>query len=399
MTLPLSPWNSLPEVRSQVAAKEIFLCDCTLREGEQSAGAAFSLEKKLELAHRLDEVGIKQIQVGYPGVSEEDKQIVKTFVAEGFDAEIESISMIHVPNWRHHVEAGLECGVDIVSMQFGISDIRLERVLHTTRAEVLSTISEAVRYAKDQGAFVSFSPTDATRADPDFLIEVVRTLADAGADRLRVTDSMGACGPAGFRAMVEAVVEAVDVPVGVHVHNDFGLAMANVCAAVEAGAHWVDCVVNGLGERSGNVSLDEVAMTLQYIYDLDTGIDVGRLTELARLVEKMAKVSLPQSKPVVGENAFAHQLDNHIRGVLTDPAVYEPFPPELVGNRRRFPLGRLSGKHAVTMKLRESGVETEELDVDELVRWTRNQAERLGGSLSDAAFNERVNEMRSSAKA
>ncbi|HEX7003649.1 MAG TPA: hypothetical protein VF168_05650 [Trueperaceae bacterium] len=399
MSLPLSPWNSLPEVRQRVAARDVFLCDCTLREGEQSAGAAFSLEKKIELAHRLDDIGIKQIQVGYPGVSEEDKQIVKTFVAEGFRAKIESISMIHVPNWRHHVEAGLECGVDIVSMQFGISDIRLERVLRTTRAEVLQTISEAVRYAKEQGAFVSFSPTDATRADPDFLIEVVRTLEEAGVDRLRVTDSMGACGPTGFRAMVEAVVGAVDVPVGVHVHNDFGLAMANVCASVEAGAHWVDCVVNGLGERSGNVSLDEVAMTLEHIYDFDTGIHLGRLTELARQVERMAQVPLAKSKPVVGENAFAHQLDNHIRGVLADPAVYEPFPPELVGNQRRFPLGRLSGKYAVTMKLREFGVDPEALDIEELVDWTRSQAERQGGSLSDDAFRTRVEEMTSSAKA
>jgi len=393
MTTALSPWNSRPDVRQAVTSRDVFLCDCTLREGEQSAGAAFAIEKKLELAHVLDDVGIKQIQIGYPGVSQEDFDIVKLFVEDGFTADLESISMIHVPNWRHHVEAGLESGVDIVSMQFGVSDIRLEKVLGMSRAEVLDTIAQAVAYAKDQGAFVSFSPTDATRADPDFLIEVVQTLAASGADRIRVTDSMGACGPTGFRAMVKTVTEAVDVPVGVHVHNDFGLGMANVCAALEGGAHWVDCVVNGLGERAGNVSLDEVAMTLELIYEYSTGIDLARLTELARVVEDMSNLRLPSSKPIVGSSAFAHQLDNHIRGVLQDPAAYEPFSPDLVGNQRKFPLGRLSGKYAVSMKLREFGVAEDTIDVEELVGWTRTQAARQGGQLSDEHFRQRVEQM------
>lgn len=393
MTIALSPWNSRPEVREAVTTKDVFICDCTLREGEQSAGAAFALESKLELAHVLDAIGVQQIQVGYPGVSHEDFDIVRTFAEDGFNARLESISMIHVPNWRHHVEAGLKSGADIVSMQFGISDIRLAKVLGMSRAEALNNIAEAVTFAKDQGAFVSFSPTDATRADPDFLVEVMQTLAQLGVDRVRVTDSMGACGPAGFRAMVKTVVEAVEVPVGVHVHNDFGLAMANVCAALEGGAHWIDCVVNGLGERAGNVSFDEVALTLELIYEYSTGIDLSRLTELAHLVEEMSNVRLPPTKPIVGSSAFAHQLDNHIRGVLKDPAVYEPYSPDVVGNERSFPLGRLSGKYAVSMKLKELGVAEDSIDVEELVAWTRMQAARQGGHLDDEDFRLHAHQM------
>lgn len=398
MSIALSPWNNLPEVRQSVGSTDVFLCDCTLREGEQSAGAAFSLAKKLELAHMLDSVGVQQIQIGYPGVSQEDFDVVRTFVNDGFAAKLESISMIHVPNWQHHVEAGLESGVDIVSMQFGISDLRLEKVLGMSRAEVLTTITQAVTYAKERGAFVSFSPTDATRADPDFLIEVLQTLEQAGADRVRVADSMGACGPTGFRALIKAVKDAITIPVGVHVHNDFGLGMANVCAAIEGGADWIDCVVNGLGERAGNVSLDEVAMTLELIYGLATGIDVSRLTELANTVEKMSNVPLSQSKPIVGPNAFAHQLDNHIRGVQKDPTVYEPFPPGLVGNSRKLPLGRLSGKYAVSFKLTELGIDPESVDVEELVAWIRTTAAANGGQLSDTEFERRATQMRSASR-
>lgn len=393
MSIALSPWNELPEVSGNVRSSNVFLCDCTLREGEQSAGAAFSLAKKLELAHMLDAIGVQQIQIGYPGVSQEDFEVVRTFVGEGFDAKLESISMIHVPNWQHHVEAGLESGVDIVSMQFGISDLRLEKVLGMSRAQVLNTITQAVSYAKERGAFVSFSPTDATRADPDFLIEVLQTLEQAGADRVRVADSMGACGPTGFRSLVRTAKDAVDIPVGVHVHNDFGLGMANVCAAIEGGADWIDCVVNGLGERAGNVSLDEVVMTLELIYGFDTAIDISRLTKVASAVETMSNVPLSRSKPIVGANAFAHQLDNHIRGVLKDPTVYEPFPPELVGNQRRLPLGRLSGKYAVSMKLTELGFDVTKFDVDDLVAWTRTTAANNGGHLSDQDFHTRASQM------
>lgn len=385
--LATSSMNLDQAVLQRVKSREVFICDCTLREGEQSAGAAFTLRDRIRLAHLLDEAGVRQIQAGYPGVSEDDRRVVKALAAEGLSARIESISMIHVPNWRQHIQAALECGADIVSMQFGISDIRLEKVLKMSRGQVLDTIGEAVRVAKSEGAFVSFSPTDASRADLAFLLDVYRVLVQAGADRVRITDSMGAISPTAWKYMIEQVRRVVTIPLGIHCHNDYGLAMANVCAALEAGVDWVDVVVNGLGERCGNPAMDEVVLTLEHLYGKATGVKIDKLYGLAHAMVEITGVPIPPAKPVAGENAFAHQLDTHVMGVLKNPAVYEPYPPELVGNRRRFPIGRLSGENAVRMKLGELHIDEASVDLKELISAVRRAAEARKGNLSDEEFH------------
>lgn len=388
-TVAVGALNYAPAVRALVPDKKLFLCDCTLREGEQSAGAAFTLANKIRVAHLLDEIGIAQIQLGYPGVSKEDADIARAIAREGLRAEIECIAMVHVPDWRRHIEDTVAVGVGIVSMQYGTSDIRLEKVLKVDRAEAIDTIVRAVRYARELGAkVVSFSPTDTTRTDLDFLINIAKALAEAGVDRMRIADSMGAISPTAFRFMVESVRNALPdrVLLGIHTHNDFGLALANVCAGIEAGADFLDGVVNGLGERAGNTSLDELVMVVKHLYGYDIGIDESRLMELARLVEEMSGTPIPSGKPIVGRNAFAHQLDNHIRGVAQDPAVYEPYPPALVGNERRFPLGRLSGPYAVRLKLKTYGLAEDGVDIDGLVRAVRRAAEDRRGDLPDEGF-------------
>jgi D-citramalate synthase len=199
---------------------------------------------------------------------------------------------------------------------------------------------------------------------------------------------MGAISPTAFRYLVKTIREALPDPVklGIHCHNDYGLALANVCAALEAGAEFFDGVVNGLGERAGNTALDELVLSLEHLYDRRTGIRMERFGELARLVEDMSGNPIPPTKPIVGGNAFAHQLDNHIRGVAVDPALYEPYPPELVGNTRRFPLGRLSGEHAVRLKLRTLGLPEDGVDVPALAAEVRRLAEAGRGEVDDATF-------------
>src|SRR5712692_11288058 len=168
---------------------------------------------------------------------------------------------------------------------------------------------------------------------PTRRVLIFLALAAAGCDRLRIADSMGAIGPTAFRYMIATIREAVPmrVQIGVHCHNDYGLALAKVVGALEGGADFFDGVVNGLGERAGNTPLDELVLVLEHLYGFDTGIDYRRMTELSRFVEAMSNTAVPASKPVVGSNAFAHQMDNHIRGIAQDPAMYEPYPPELVG--------------------------------------------------------------------
>lgn len=381
--------NSSPQVRAQVPDKPVLVCDCTLREGEQAAGTAFRPEDRVRLAHLLDEMGLRQIQLGYPGVSDEDAEVIGSLVRERLRADLEAIAMIHVPDWKRHVEATVASNVAIVSMQYGTSDIRLEKVLRVSRPQAIETMVAAVRYARELGArTVSFSPTDTTRTDLDFLIEICRTLAAEGCDRIRIADSMGAISPTAFRFMIRSIREAVParVLVGVHCHNDFGLAMANICAALEGGADLFDGVVNALGERAGNTALDELVLTLEHLYGRPTGIDVSRFAEVSRLVEEMSGEAVPAMKAVVGRNAFAHQLDNHIRGIQADPAVYEPYPPELVGNRRRFPLGRMSGPYAVRMKLGVLGVPEAGVDVHELVGAVRKAAQERRGEVTDEEF-------------
>lgn len=393
--LATSYLNEVGEIRDEVRASSVFLCDVTLREGEQAAGANFTRAEKVLLAGMLADAGVKQIQVGYPGMSTEEKETVKLLVRQGFPAEIESISMIHVSDWQQHIDAAIECEVDVLSMQHGVSDLRLREVIQKSEDEVLELILRSLRYAKERGArVVSFSPTDATRTNLPFLLRVYRELERGGADRVRLTDSVGGIGPTAFRYLVREIKKVISIPLGVHVHNDFGLAMANVVAAVEAGADFVDVSVNGLGDRAGNASLDEVAMTLRYIYGMGLPIRPSRLMGLAREVADMTRIPIPPSKPIVGENCFSHQLDLHVMSVMKWPHMYEPFPPELVGGMRRFPLGRMSGPHAVRWHLRSLGISEDEVDMDRLVAAVRRLAEERKRPVTDDELLESLSEIR-----
>lgn len=384
VNLATSYLNEHPEVTAAVAARNPFISDVTLREGEQSAGANFSRDDKLRLAEMLSDAGVKQIQVGYPGMSDAEKDTVKLLVRQGFAADIESISMIHVPDWQQHIDAAIECGVDVVSMQHGVSDLRLREVIQKSEGEVLELILRSVRYAKERGAkLVSFSPTDATRANLPFLLRVYRELEREGVDRVRLTDSIGAIGPTAFRFLVREIKKVAAVPLGIHVHNDFGLAMANVCAALEAGVEFIDVSVNGMGDRAGNPSLDEVVMTLKYVYGQDIPVKTERLMELSQVVAEMTHIPVPPAKPVVGANCFSHQLDLHVMGVLKRPYMYEPYPPELVGGTRRFPLGRMSGPNSVRWHLQALGIQYDELELPPLVEAVRRLAEEHKRAVTD----------------
>lgn len=387
----LSPWNKIAGAR----IRKVQICDCTLREGEQAAGAAFGSKTRSVLARRIADLGIPQIQVGYPGTSTEDREMAEMLSGLGLPARLEGIAMVHVDGWRQHVIDTVRSGVDIVSMQFGISDIRLRDVLHMTRQQALDVIERAVKTAQDSGAkTTSFSPTDTSRADPQFTLTVYEKLQSWGVNRVRVLDSMGAASPAGFRALVSAVRRTVDIPVGVHCHNDYGLALANIITAVEVGADFVDVVANGLGERTGNVAMDEVVLVLNHLYGQDPLVPLDQLVPFAKEVEGLVNVPLSPFKPISGDNAFAHQLDNHVRGVLSNPRVYEPYDPTLVGNRRRFPLGRLSGRHTIAMYLREWGVDPESVDVHALELDLRAEAVRVGEEVDPSWLRSRIDSNR-----
>ncbi|MHC1580198.1 homocitrate synthase family protein [Methanopyrus sp.] len=343
---------------------EVIIYDTTLRDGEQTPGVSFTPGQKLEIARLLDELGVQQIEAGFPVVSEGEREAVRRIAREGLDADVLCLAR----TLRGDVDAAVECEVDGVITFIATSDLHLRHKLRMSREEVLERIADTVEYAKDHGLWVAFSAEDGTRTEFEFLEKVYRTAEECGADRVHATDTVGVMIPEAMRLFVRRIREVVDVPVGVHCHDDFGLAVANSLAAVEAGAQAVSTTVNGIGERAGNAALEEVVMALEKLYGLNLGFNTEVLAELSRKVAEYSGIDVPPNKAVVGENAFRHESGIHVAAVLEEPRTYEPMDPREVGMDRRIVLGKHTGRKAVEAKLRELGVEPDEELVEEVLR-------------------------------
>lgn len=389
-----SPYNRDPRVAETWNIRTpIILNDVTMREGEQAADVNFNLEQKLALARKLDEVGVPQVQGGYPGRSEIDKRFIQTLKKSGeFRFQVEAVVQIFTDDWKQQIDAAIESGADVVGLMHPSSDIRLE-YQKMTRSDMLRRCLDGIRYAVDRCPVVRFSTTDSTRTDLEFLKEVYAAAIDAGAKRILVADTAGAVSPAGMKLLVGELVNTFDVPVQVHLHNDFGLGLANTLAAIEAGAQIIDVSINGLGERAGNASLDEVAVALKVFYGIDTGVDTSKLYGLARFMEELSGVPIPRNKPLVGELAFSHKLDAHVKGVMYNSFLYETIDPALVGNRRRIPIGKYSGPFVIRTALERLGRTATDEEVARIVAKVESTAIELRRALSDEEFLAIVSEV------
>jgi isopropylmalate/homocitrate/citramalate synthase len=381
----VSPLNFLPEVRAEYPER-VTIADVTLREGEQAAEVSFSKEEKLMLARRLDEIGVGQIEVGWPSRVQQDREVLLQLKRERLRAKTQALATLYGEGWRTEVDAALDSGADVVALLHATSDLRLRHSERIDRERLLDKVGEAVTYAVGRGPLIAFTPVDAPRTDLAFLEKVVRVAVDAGAGRVILPDTVGGAGPEAIYYLVKQVTRWVDVPVHVHCHNDFGLACANALAAVRAGASIIDVAVNGLGERSGNPRLDELAVSLELLYGVDTGIDLSRLTDLSRFVSQISGLPLPFNKPLVGEYAFSHKLDLHVKRVLEHPPVFEALAPEVVGNRRVFPLGRHVGPFVIRLKLRDLGLDATDEQVARLVALVEERAVQTKRAVDDEAF-------------
>jgi isopropylmalate/homocitrate/citramalate synthase len=389
-----SPYNRDPDVLAGLdISQRVAINDVTLREGEQTAQVSFSLEDKINLAHRFDEVGVAQIEVGWPNKSALDREALRILKGEGLRAKTQALATLYGDEWRREVDAGLASGADVVSLLHATSDIRMIHSEKISREEVLTKITAAIRQAVGHGPTIAFTPVDTTRTDLDYLKLVVQEAVAAGAERILLADTVGAAGPNAIRFLVKKVAGWVDVPVQVHCHNDFGLALANAVAAVEGGASMVDAAVNGLGERSGNPAVDEVATVLELFYGIDTGIQLDKLYDLSRAVQEITGVPLPFNKALVGDNAFSHKLDIHVQRVLAYGPLFEPLTPETVGNRRMIPLGRHTGPFIVALKLEENNLEATPEQTDEMVRRIEERALEKRAALTEGEFLEIAREV------
>lgn len=378
----VSPYNK--EVKYNFP-ENIVIYDTTLRDGEQTPGVCFSKEEKLDIAHKLDEVKIPQIEAGFPIVSEKEKDTVKTIANEGLNAQIICLARTK----KEDIDAALDSDVDGIITFMGASDLHLEHKLHFTREQALNTCMKSIEYAKDHGLFVAFSAEDATRADLDFLKRLYKKAEGYGVDRVHVADTVGAANPQGIDYLIRELKKEINVDLAMHCHNDFGLAVANSISGLLAGASAVSVTTNGIGERAGNASLEELAMSLKLLYGKDLGFKTKHIKELSDLVSKATGLPIPYNKPVVGKNIFRHESGIHVDAVIVEPLTYEPYVPELVGQKRQIVLGKHSGCKAVKAKLDSCGVEVSTDELCEIVKKVKETREK-GTYINDDVFKDIV---------
>ncbi|MGB9704686.1 MAG: homocitrate synthase family protein [Pyrobaculum sp.] len=351
-------------------ARTIRIFDTTLRDGEQMPGVALSPDEKLQIALALDEAGVDMIEAGFAAVSRDEKMAIRQISKEVSTAKVVSLARMS----KADVDAALDADVDMVHVFIATSDIHLKYKLGISREEALRRIEEVVSYTKSHGVEVLFSAEDATRSDLEFLVEAYRRAIEAGADEINVPDTVGVMTPSRMAYLVRYLKERLPpVPMHVHCHDDFGMAVANTVTAIENGADVAQVVVNNFGERAGNAALEEVVAAVHYLLGLRTNVKLEKLYGLSQLVSKLFGVPVPPNKAVVGENAFSHEAGIHVHGVLNNPFTYEPMRPEDVGNRRRIVLGKHSGRHSVAWALKNIGVEPS----DELVDYVLDAVKEL----------------------
>lgn len=317
--------------------------DTTLRDGEQQPGIAFSRAKRIEIAQALDRLGVDDIELGFAASGKAQQRDMAATVRSGLRALTFSLAR---PLARD-IDAAVEAGVQGVNIFIGASDIHLEHKLRTTFPEIVDKIEKATALACSANLYVSIALEDATRTPDDRLATVARVGEAAGAKRISLADTVGTATPEVMTRSVKAVMRACGMIVTAHCHNDFGLAVANALAAVEAGARCLSVTVNGFGERAGNAALEECAVALEFLYGYETSLDLRRLVEVSRLVEKCSRVRMQPNKAVVGSNSFRHESGIHVAAILRNPQTYEPYDPSLVGQHRQIVLGKTAGRAAI----------------------------------------------------
>lgn len=357
----------------------IIIFDTTLRDGEQTPGVSLTPENKLQIAKQLDRLCVDIIEAGFPITSPGEVEAVKAIVKEGLKAEICALARTN----QKDIDIAVDCGVDSVHTFIATSDIHLQHKLKITREQALEKAVEAVEYCKSRGITVEFSAEDATRSDPTYLKEVFKAVCKAGASRIDIPDTVGVITPDRMFNLVSEVRKVVDVPISLHCHNDFGLAVANTLAGINAGAKTAHVAVNGLGERAGNASLEELVMALNCLYNKKTNINMKLLYETSRLVSRITGVVIQPNKAIIGENAFGHESGIHTHGVLSMPLTYEPMEPELVGRRRWIQAGKHAGGHGVEAQLKDLGIDVTQQQVKEIVGRVKELGDK-GKKLTDS---------------
>ena len=382
----VSELNARPEIRSAFPRTEVRFYDTTQRDGEQTVGVVLSPQQKLEIARKLDELGISRIEAGFPKVSPEDAEAIQLMQKANLKAELWGFSRAVRGDVDELIRLGLRASV----IESPTSDIKL-KAYGISRDEVLKRIVDAVSFAKQNGIAVAYFAVDGTRTDLDFLRRVYLAALEAGASEIVVVDTIGACGPEAVELLVREVCQWVGpgVPVHYHGHNDFGMATACAVAAVRAGASWIQGTINGMGERAGNADIGEIALALRCLYDVPVALDLTKVREVSEVVSRASGYTLEAWKPLVGANLFMRE-SGAVASQFHIPESIEPYSSELVNAKRTIVLGKKSGLDSVDLKCKELGVViTEELRAPVLAA-VKKRAIAKRGLLTDEEFREIV---------
>ena len=351
-------------------ADKIYILDTTLRDGEQTPGVALTVDDKIQIAQKLDNVGVDKIEVGFPASSKGELISSKQIKSLNLSSTVVGLAR----SVKNDIDAVLDADLDYIHTFIGTSPLHRDYKLKMSKETTISTAVEAVEYAKDHGLSVEFSAEDATRTERDFLFEIYRDVVDAGADFLDIPDTVGILTPIITRDLITDIKSNFKTPISVHFHNDFGLATANTLTAIECGANQAHVTVNGIGERTGNTSLEEIVVALHSAYGIKLNVDTSQLYSLSEFVGRLTGIKMPVNKPIVGDNAFAHESGIHVHGILNNSSTYEPISPELVGHSRKIVLGKHTGANALKSKLKEYHIDLNDEQFDKVF----NQIKALG---------------------
>jgi isopropylmalate/homocitrate/citramalate synthase len=352
------------------------------------------MEEKIKLAHKLDEMGLHQIQVGVPGVSKVDKRTIQHLKKDGLSAKLEAFAFIYLPDWKSELEACIESGVDSIDMAYPVSEDK-RRAKGVTKEQIVETCVKAIEYTKSESdVHITFCPFPAVRTDFNELKEIITLGVNAGADMILVADTYGTSSPAAMRYFIKELKKVVNVPLAIHCHNDLGLALANTLAAVEGGAEMVEASVNGLGDRTGNCCLDEVIVGLTAFYDFNLRIKTEKLYPLSKLLEQISGIKLPFGKGIVGDNAFVHRHDDDVKSAMELPSSTVPIEPGLVGNKRNFLLsGEYTGPITIKAKAMQLGIDLSESKISIILSAVREKLQGRKTSLTDEEFLTIINSL------
>ena len=386
MSLNSDDPNHFANIYNQTTTeKKISILDSTLREGEQHPGISFTNKQRIQIAWLLDSFGVNQIEIS-PVVSHDHFEATKTIIKQGLGADI----LAHVRALKSDVEVAIDCNATWVATYMGISDIHLATKLKISREEAKIRALEVADYIKSHGLKSRFTMEDASRTDPQFLIEMCKEMNSRGIERISIPDTVGIMRPQGMYNLVKMVHENIDSNVSsldVHCHNDVGLALANALAGCEAGANQIHTTIDGLGERTGIPSLAEAAVALTLIYRIPNDFRLHMLRDLSRTIVDYTHLETPESKPIVGESAYKHKAGTHLAAILQNPSAYEILEPRLVGNRRKIVFGELAGKNGAAYLLSLLGLETSRVEAEKMAKGLK---ELRMGDILELYLDERL---------